>query len=238
MTTHAARRQGARTADLRLGAALSLALALSACGAGAPGDALIRAADQADRFAAALFAPAGPQTRTLAASPLPVEKPKAPLSAPVSARDPRTGAQVRLEPQALGSGAVEVTQSDGCVWRRDDWFAPSTFWRGCGDSLNWRDGSSEVAGGEGLWPLRLGAKGRFQRRAVSATGRSYARETVCRVRDAVEVLHEGRPPTPAFVVDCADGKRVRTTWWSPDEGPVAFRKIHERDGVEEVWVAE
>jgi hypothetical protein len=73
---------------------------------------------------------------------------------------------------------------------------------------------------------------------VSADDRSYERDTICRVTDAVEVLRAGRPPTPAFVVDCADGKRVRTTWWADGEGPVAFRKTHESKGVEEVWVAE
>lgn len=237
MTTLAARRR-ARQSELRLGAALGLALTVSACGAGAPLDALDRAAREADRFAAALFAAPGPETRRLDASPRPAEKPAWPLAAPVSATDPRTGAAVTLAPRPLGGGIVEVAQNDGCVWRRDDWFAPSSFWRGCGDSANWRDGRAEVSGGAGLWPLRLKAEGRFRRRAVSHTGRSYARDTVCRVTDAVEVLRAGRAPTAAFVVDCADGKRVRTTWWAPGQGPVAFRKTHRDKGVEEFWVAD
>ena len=236
-------RRRARPAISRPLCAAALAAALSGCVGGAPMGAsplqgLRVAALEAERFAARLFGPAGPETRPLAASPAPAARPARPLAAPVSARDPRDGAPVTLTPRALGRGAVEVRQSDGCVWRRGDWFAPSTFWRGCGDSDAWRDGEARVAGGAGLWPLRLGAEGRFDRRAVSSTGRRYRRETVCRVDDAVEVLREGRAPTPAFVVNCDDGKRVRTTWWAPGEGPVAFRKTHRNDGVEELWVAE
>jgi hypothetical protein len=37
-------------------------------------------------------------------------------------------------------------------------------------------------------------------------------------------------------VVCRDGTRTRTTWFAPGEGPVAFRKVHDRDGVEEAWV--
>ena len=237
MTTLAARRR-ARPAELRLGLALGLVLTLTACGGSTPLDRLERAAREADRFAGALFAPPGPATRPLAVSPMPAEKPRLPLAAPISATDPRTGAALALTPRPLGGGVVEVRQSDGCVWRRDDWFSPSSWWRGCGDSANWRDGGAEVSGGAGLWPLRLGAEGRFQRRAVSHTGRSYERETVCRATEAVEVLRDGRAPAPAFVVDCSDGKRVRTTWWAPGEGPVAFRKTHRDKGVEELWVAD
>jgi hypothetical protein len=195
------------------------------------------AAIEADRFAAALFSGPGPETRAMAGSPPPAARPARPLTAAIDASDPRNGEAIRLTPRALGGGAVEVRQSDGCVWRRDDWFAPSTFWRGCGDSATWRDGAAVVSGGDGLWPLRIGAEGRFRRRATSATGRTLARETVCRIDSAVEVLRAGQPATPAFVVDCDDGKRVRTTWWAPGEGPIAFRKTHRDKGVEEVWVA-
>jgi hypothetical protein len=187
--------------------------------------------------AASLVAPVGPETRSLRASPLPADKPFLPLTARIAAHDPRSGAQLALDPRRVGRGVAEIRQSDGCVWRSDDWFAPATAWRDCGDSRNWHTGRAEISGGAGLWPLRLGAEARFTRRAVSHTGRSYTRETTCRVTDAVEVLRAGRQPTPAFVVDCDDGKRVRTTWWAPGEGPVAFRKTHEENGIEELWVA-
>jgi hypothetical protein len=233
----------ARTVPLRppasrAAAACGLALSLAACTTTPPADWARSAAREADRFVAALFAGPGPETRPLAASLPPAAKPRRPLTNAVSARDPRTGAPLRLTPRALGGGAVEVRQSDGCVWRRDDWFAPSTWWRGCGESAAWRDGAATVSGGGGLWPLRIGAEGRFRRRAIASTGRRYERDTLCRVETAVEVLRPGRAPTPAFVVACEDGKRVRTTWWSPEQGPIAFRKTHRDKGVEEIWVAE
>jgi hypothetical protein len=144
---------------------------------------------------------------------------------------------VQLAPRRL-AGGVLIVQSDGCTYRRNDWFAPSIAWRNCGDSKQWHSGTAAVVGGEGLWPLRLGAETRFSRSATSHTGRSHARDTTCRVSETVEVLRTGHAPTPAFVVDCADGKRVRTTWWAPGEGPVAFRKTHEDKGIEELWIAE
>ena len=91
-------------------------------------------------------------------------------------------------------------------------------------------------GGDGLWPLRIGAQKRWTRTARSSTGRSHQRVTTCNVDDAVEVLRDNHPPTPAFVVACNDGKRERTTWWAPEEGPVAFRVVHGEKGIEELWV--
>jgi hypothetical protein len=219
-------------------AALSLILGLSACGGTPPADLARSMTREAGLVAASLFAPVGPETRPLRASPLPAAKPARPLPQGIAARNPRTGETMEIEMRRLGGGAAEIRQSDGCVWRTDDWFAPATAWRDCGDSRNWHTGRSEVTGGTGLWPLRLGAEGRFNRRATSHTGRRYEREATCRVTDAVEVLRDGHAPTPAFVVDCADGKRVRTTWWAPDQGPVAFRKTHDEHGIEELWVAQ
>ena len=218
--------------------ALGLVLALSACNGTPLGDVTSVMTRDARLVAASLFAPVGPETRPLGAALAPVSKPARPLMQAVSARDPRSGEQVRLEPRSLGRGAVEIRQNDGCTWRTGDWFAPSTAWRDCGDSRHWHTGHSTVSGGAGLWPLRVGAETRFTRSATSHTGRTYERETVCRVTDTVAVLRAGRAPTPAFVVDCTDGKRVRTTWWAPDEGPIAFRKIHDEAGIEELWVAD
>lgn len=229
---------------MRLGAALGLILALSACGAPPSAD-LIRdtardAAREANRAANAIFTLQGssPQTRRLSAPIAPAARPAIALDRTVTARDPRTSAALRLRPARLSGGAVEVRQSDGCTWQRGDWFAPSSAWSNCGDSRNWHTGRATVSGGAGLWPLRVGAQTRFDRNAVSHTGRTLARSSTCRVRDAVEVVRPGRAATPAFVVDCADGKRVRTTWWAPNEGPIAFGKRHSENGIEELWVAQ
>ncbi len=89
---------------------------------------------------------------------------------------------------------------------------------------------------ETIWPLRIGAVGLFEHDARSGTGRSYTRTTTCRGQDEVALLRAGQAPTPAFVVDCTDGKRGRTTCCAPGEGPIAFRKWHAANGVEEAWV--
>jgi hypothetical protein len=179
---------------------------------------------------------ATPETVRLAAPLGPVARPSAPLAGDFAARDLLTGETLRFDVSRT-AGGVRVRQSDGCVWTRaDDWFAPSDSWANCDDSVNWRTGSAKVRRTASIWPLQPGAEGRWTRDAVSHTGRSYTRDTVCRVVGAEAVVREGRAPTPAHVVRCTDGKRVRTTWFAPGEGPIAFRKTHETNGVEEAWV--
>ncbi len=181
--------------------------------------------------------PTQPETVALTAPLAPLPKPAAPLASDFSYQDLLTGETKTMSVSRLRADAVRVRQSDGCVWTRwGDWFAPSDSWAACGESRNWSTGEARVRPSGSLWPLRVGAVARFDRDAVSHTGRSYSRETVCRVVDAVAVKREGHAATPAFVVDCSDGKRVRTTWYAPELGPIAFRKWHEQKGVEEAWV--
>lgn len=136
----------------------------------------------------------------------------------------------------FGNG-VRVRQSDGCVWTRaGDWFSPSDSWANCGDSRNWHTGQAKVRQLDSLYPLKVGSVGRYERSAVSHTGRSYTRQTRCEVTDAVEVLRPGKAATAAYVVVCNDSRRVRTTWYAPDEGPIAYREVHHRKGVEVAWL--
>jgi len=216
---------------------LVLIAALSGCSAGDALDMAAEAGMDARRSVLSAFVAPAPQTRALGAPLAAAARPVRPLSRRVVAEDLLTGEEMRLTPRPVGARSVEVTEPDGCRWRRDDWFAPSTWWRGCGEADSWRDGRAELTGGAGLWPLRLGAEARWRRRAESSAGRAYVRDTVCRVEDAVELLRPGREPAPVFVVACDDGKRVRTTWWAPGEGPLAFRVARRGQGVEQVWVA-
>ena len=177
-----------------------------------------------------------PQTVRLTTPPAPVARPAVPLSESFAARDLMTGGTRRFTVSRTGGG-VRVRHSDGCVWTRSgDWFAPSDSWSRCDDSTHWHTGRAQVRNTASIWPLEPGAEGRWTRRATSHSGRSYTRDTVCRVTGAEAVVREGRAPTPAHVVVCRDGTRTRTTWFVAGEGPVAFRKVHDRDGVEEAWV--
>ncbi len=177
-----------------------------------------------------------PQTVRLTTPPAPVARPAAPLSGSFAARDLMTGETRRFTVSRTGGG-VRVRQSDGCVWTRSgDWFAPSDSWSRCDVSTHWHTGRAQVRNTAAIWPLKPGAEGRWIRRTTSHSGRSYTRDTVCRVIGAEAVVREGRAPTPAHVVVCRDGARTRTTWFAPGEGPVAFRKAHDRNGVEEAWV--
>jgi len=175
-----------------------------------------------------------PGTAPLAAPPPPAQRPRAPLDGDVAAVNLLTGAPVTMTVEQRGN-AVRVRESDGCAWsRRGDWFTPSERWSGCGDGATWRDGAADVRQLASLWPMRIGAEGRWTRRAVSATGRRYDRETVCRVVGAEAVVRPKTGSTAAFKVVCDDGgKRIRTTWYAPDEGPVAFVQRHARKGVED-----
>jgi hypothetical protein len=206
--------------------ALALAALLGACGAVAE-----RGAEPAVQQAGA-----GPEIRDYAGRLAPIRLPKARDWRDMRVVSLTDGAESTMRVGPLGAG-VRVRQGDGCVWTRAaDWFSPSDSWESCGGSKNWRTGTAKVTELASIWPLRPGAEGRYRRVATSATGRTYERETVCQVRGAREVLREGRAPTPAYEVACEDGKRTRTTWYAPGEGPIAFRVVHAENGVEEAWV--
>jgi len=183
------------------------------------------------------FAGPGPDTVLLARPPAPIGDPGTPAARCFAVHDLLSGERRAFAVTRLGSDAVRVREGDGCVWTRwGDWFAPSDSWARCGDSRTWHTGRATVRPLASIWPLELGAEGRYRRAAVSHTGRRYTRDTVCRVTDAVEVVRAGRAPTPTFVVNYDDGKRVRTTWYAAGEGPVAFRQAHRGKGVEDAWV--
>lgn len=212
-----------KPAALRLTLAAAAALSLGAC-AGAP--------SPLSRVLAPLPAP---QTAPLSAPLAAMAKPRAPLMADVRATSLIDGAPVTLRARPSGD-TVRVTQSDGCVWTRwGDWFSPSDSWANCDDSVNWHTGRATVRPVGSLWPLRPGAEAGYIRNATSHTGRTYTRETRCTVTGSEAVIRPSGASTPAHVVECRDGKRVRTTWFSA-EGPVAFRAAHDETGVEEAWV--
>ncbi|MGM0583550.1 MAG: hypothetical protein ACQEUZ_02720 [Pseudomonadota bacterium] len=186
---------------------------------------------------AALFEGAAPETRPLAQPPAPAARPGDRFLTSMTMTSLVDGQErhVEIRPDPDGEG-IRGRQENGCVWTRLDWFAPSDSWRDCGDSSNWRAASGRTRELDPLYPLQAGATGRYAREVVSHTGREQARVTECEVTGAEAVLREGAEPAPAWVVVCSDGKRRRTTWYSPAEGPVAYRQVHPEDGVEEAWV--
>ncbi len=169
--------------------------------------------------------------------------PIAPLSAPtrsefssISARNLIDGSRIKLAVSGHKDG-MQVREKSGCSWTRQaDWFAPSTSWQNCGTSRNWHTATASVRVLNSLYPLKVGARGSYERRALSHTGRENTRRTNCKVTDSVKVLRPGKDATPAFVVVCDDTRRVRTTWYAPGIGPIAFRKVHDKNGLEESWV--
>ena len=146
------------------------------------------------------------------------------------------GSRKHFAVERYGNG-VRVRQSNGCTWTRaGDWFSPSDSWARCGESRNWHTARATVRELDSLYPLQVGSVGRYERRAVSHTGRKQSRETRCEVSDAVALLRPGREATPVFVVDCEDPRRRRTTWFAPGQGPLAFRIEHKKKGLEEAWI--
>lgn len=133
-------------------------------------------------------------------------------------------------------GRIRTEDAAGCrSTRLMDWFSPSVAWEGCGPSSKWRTGRAKVGVRDRLYPLEVGAKGRYRRWATAHTGETSVRTTDCRVTDAV-TLDLGSRRTDAFVVACDDGRIERTTWYAPGEGPLAYRETHKRRGVREAWV--
>lgn len=141
----------------------------------------------------------------------------------------------RLEVTPVAAG-VTVIAPDGCrVTRPRDWFSPAAAWEKCGTSHHWHTARAEVRVLDPLYPLRLGASGRYERRAVSHTGRTSTRTTLCRVEDTAAV-DLGQRDLATFVVVCDDGRIRRTTWYAPQDGPVAYREEHRSRGLREAWV--
>lgn len=143
--------------------------------------------------------------------------------------------RVRIEP--YGSSGVRGRFSDGCVWTRQaDWFSPSDSWAFCGDSDDWRTAQAAVQRTGSLWPLKIGASARYVREARSSTsGEISRRTTTCTVLDAVDVRRSSGQTEAAFKVRCEDGRRARTTWWSPSSGLLFYRQEHRSRGVERFW---
>jgi hypothetical protein len=179
-----------------------------------------------------------PRIAALTTPLAPLPRPPAPLEADIAATALRDGRAFTLTVEDRRGAAVRVRQSDGCAWSREgDWFTPAHGWSGCGDSDGWHDGAAQVRALASIWPLTVGAEGRWTRLAVSAAGVRYARDTACRVQAAEAVIRDGRDPTPAFKVVCDDGgRRTLTTWYAPGEGPVAFVQRDAEGRIEQAWV--
>ncbi|NIA72421.1 hypothetical protein HBA54_27920 [Pelagibius litoralis] len=207
-----------------------LALPLAACSAG--GDFQLPSISSLS----SVFAPASPSTQDLSGSIKPVARSAADDLSSMTVTSLMDGSRKTYTVRPYGNG-IRVRESNGCVWTRsDDWFSPSDSWANCGDSKNWHTARAKVRELDSLYPLKVGSVGRYERRAVSSSGRSYTRETRCEVTNAVDVLRPGQAATPAYVVVCKDTRRTRTTWFAPGEGPIAYREVHRRNGVEVAWL--
>ncbi len=178
-----------------------------------------------------------PETRPFAGTLPVVDRPRPALFTSMTAKSLTDGRAKTFDVRAYGRG-VRVRESDGCVWTSAwDWFSPSDSWAQCGASKSWRTAQARTRVIEPLYPLRLGARGVYERRAVStSSGAVSTRQTECEVADQVEVLRAGAPATPAYVVRCDDGRIERVTWFAPDQGPIAYREAHKERGVREAWV--
>ncbi len=185
---------------------------------------------------ASTFDSTRPDTQPLKSSIRSVPQPSVAALSSMTVSSLMDGSTQTFTVRPFGNG-VRVRESDGCIWTRaGDWFSPSDSWANCGESRNWHTGQATVRQLDSPYPLKVGSVGRYERSAVSHTGRSYDRQTRCEVTDAVEVLRPGKAATPAYVVVCDDSRRVRTTWYAPDEGPIAYREVNHRKGVEVAWL--
>lgn len=211
--------------------ALLAATTLGACAS--VGDAL----NDAGLFIESSFSGAAPVERSLSGSLDAAERPNAASWSNLTVENRETGAIETLAVASASSQSLSFLDAEGCAYTRaNDWFSPSERWTNCGSSTNWRDASASVSASGSLWPLQVGRTAEYTRRAVSTrSGEVSTRTTRCEVVDAVQVLRHSGALTPTFKVECDDGRRVRTTWWSPQEGPVFYMQHHQRRGLEAAW---
>ncbi len=213
-----------------LSAAL-LATTLGACAS--VGDAL----NDAGLFLESSVSGPAPVERSLAGGLDPAPRPSAASWSNLAIENLETGSIETLSVASASTQSLSFLDPTGCAYTRaNDWFSPSETWTNCGTSTNWRDAQASVTTAGSLWPLQVGRTAEYTRRAISTrTGEESIRTTRCEVVDAVRVLRHSGELTPTFKVECDDGRRTRTTWWSPDEGPVFYMQRHERRGLESAW---
>ena len=179
---------------------------------------------------------AGPDTAPLSTKLQPMPQPAASQLDGFTTISLLNGTRSTFDIRPFGNG-VRAVQSNGCAWTRAaDWFSPSDSWANCGTSRNWHTAQARVRMIDSLYPLKLGSEGRYRRIAESHTGRDQDRTTICRVTGAEDVVRPGLPDTSAYVVECDDTRRVRTTWYAPGQGPIAFSQVSHSDGLEEAWI--
>ena len=177
-----------------------------------------------------------PETRTLAQPLPPVPSASRTGLKTMQVRNLLDGRTETIRVSRYGNG-IRAREPGGCVWTRDkDWFSPSDSFANCSSSKDWKTAQATVRRIESIYPLTVGSTGTYSRRAVSATGKVSTRETRCEVIDQVAVVVPGQADVPAYVVECNDGRITRTTWFSPDRGPVAYREVHEKRGVRDAWL--
>ena len=185
---------------------------------------------------ASFFDSSYPEVERLDQAPRPVTQPSLDKVGSMRVASLVDGERKTYAVSRYGNG-VRVRESGGCVWTSaPNWFAPSDSWANCGESRNWNTAQAQVRELAPLYPLKVGSVGRYERKAVSHTGKTYTRETRCEVTDAVSVLRPGKAATPSFVVECKDPRRTRTTWYAPGEGPIAYREVHRSNGLQEAWL--
>jgi hypothetical protein len=155
--------------------------------------------------------------------------------ASMTVRDGLDGDTGRVVVMPLADG-FRMADPSGCIVERGaSWFEPSRAWIDCGVSDDWHTATAEVTTLEPMFPLAVGATARYRRTATSFTGETSTRETECFVHDAVGVVRPTGATTPALVVECFDGRIRRTTWYAPDEGPLAYLEEHVERGPREAW---
>lgn len=208
--------------------ALAIAAPLMACGSlntlgGAPDEAAQKAG--------------WPVTQAYTGVLPPLERPSLAEFASMETRSLPEGEALRFDVTPYNDG-VRVRESGGCIWTRAlDWFSPSDSWAYCGRSKNWSTAQAQVREIQSPYPLRAGSVGVYHRRAVStASGAVSERETRCEAVAAEAVRTLGGALTPAYRVECHDGRISRISWIAPGKGLIAYREAHDKRGLREAWL--
>lgn len=187
------------------------------------------------------------QTQASLESPLPPTRPYdgpiAVVSQPMAAElrsfaaaDLRDGADWHKD-IALSPTRAAIADSAGCAAvKAPDWFAPALEWSNCGDADLAPAGSARVRVPDPLYPIERGAVGVYEVSATLADGATAERIVTCRVEDVTSVFRADSAVTPAYVVACEDGARTATTWYAPEDGPLAFIRTDAAGAVAEAWV--
>ncbi|MDJ0684066.1 MAG: hypothetical protein QNJ84_05165 [Alphaproteobacteria bacterium] len=121
-----------------------------------------------------------------------------------------------------------TNETTGCSWWIAESFTPAARWENCGGGSGTYDITQEGA----IWPLAMQSTVRFDLKGANSKGNTWTRNHRCTVEAASNVTVPSGS-YDAYKVVCADERTVRTSYYAPGVGTVAYSRVNIGSGLAE-----